>query len=90
MITVTINNMERKQMAKEKKPVSSDNNRQDTAPFSTINYILFAVGLIIITAGWFLLRAGHISISPVMLILGYCVIVPVAIILKPGSGEKSK
>lgn len=70
-------------MAKEKKPVSSQ-SKQDTAPFCRINYILFAVGLIIITAGWFLLRAGHISISPIMLILGYCVVIPVAIILKPG------
>ncbi len=76
-------------MAKEKKPVSSQ-NRQDTVPFSNINYILFAVGLIIITAGWFLLRAGHISISPIMLILGYCVVIPVAIILKPGSKKEKQ
>lgn len=75
-------------MAKEKKPVSSQ-NRQDMVPFSNINYILFAVGLIIITAGWFLLRAGHISISPIMLILGYCVVIPVAIILKPGSKKEN-
>lgn len=76
-------------MAKEKKPVSSQ-KRQDTVPFSNINYILFAVGLIIITAGWFLLRAGHISISPIMLILGYCVVIPVAIILKPGSKKEKQ
>ncbi|MCK5132132.1 MAG: hypothetical protein KAR40_08295 [Candidatus Sabulitectum sp.] len=74
-------------MAKDKKPVSSL-NRQDTVPFSNINYILFAVGLVIITAGWFLLRAGHISISPIMLILGYCVVIPVAIILKPGDKKE--
>lgn len=76
-------------MAKEKKPVSSQ-SRQDTEPFSSINYILFAVGLIIITAGWFFLRAGHISISPIMLILGYCVVIPVAIILKPGDKKEKK
>lgn len=76
-------------MAKEKKPVSSQ-GRQDTEPFGSINYILFAVGLIIITAGWFLLRAGHISISPIMLILGYCVVIPVAIILKPGDKKEKK
>jgi len=76
-------------MATEKKPVSSQ-KKQDTVPFSNINYILFAVGLIIITAGWFLLRAGHISISPIMLILGYCVVIPVAIILKPGSKKEKQ
>ena len=76
-------------MAKEKKPVSSQ-SRKDTVPFSSINYILFAVGLIIITAGWFFLRAGHISISPIMLILGYCVVIPVAIILKTGDKKEKK
>ncbi len=76
-------------MAKDKKPASSQ-SRQNTAPFSTINYILFAVGLVIITAGWFLLRAGHISVSPIMLILGYCVIIPVAIILKPGDKKETQ
>ncbi len=76
-------------MAKEKKSVSS-RQKQDTVPFGNINYILFAVGLIIITAGWFLLRAGHISISPIMLILGYCVVIPVAIILKPGDKKEKQ
>lgn len=76
-------------MAKDKKLVSSQ-NRQNTVPFSNINYILFAVGLVIITAGWFLLRAGHISISPIMLILGYCVVIPVAIILKPGDKKEKQ
>ena len=75
-------------MANEKKPVLAKNGH--TVPFSKINYLLFAIGLIIITAGWFLLRAGHISVSPVMLILGYCVVIPVAIILKPGDKKEKQ
>ncbi len=76
-------------MAKQNKPVSSK-GKQSTVPFGSINYILFAVGLVIITAGWFLLRAGHISVSPVMLILGYCVVIPVAIVLKPGKAKEKQ
>jgi hypothetical protein len=75
-------------MAVEKK-TSPVENKSDTTPFSTINYILFAAGLIIITAGWFLLRAGSISLSPLMLILGYCVVIPAAIILKPKTEKAS-
>ena len=70
-------------MANTKKPVKTEEQRE-SIPFTMMNYILFAAGLLIITAGWFLLRAGHISISPIMLILGYCVIIPVAIIIAPG------
>jgi hypothetical protein len=56
-------------------------------PFSKLNYILFAAGLLVITAGWFLLRGGHISIAPIMLILGYCGIIPLAIIIKQKKTE---
>ncbi len=75
-------------MAKDKKIVET--NKDVMTPFSNINYILFAVGLIMITGGWFLLRGGHISISPIMLILGYCVVIPVAIILKPKDKKEDK
>jgi hypothetical protein len=74
-------------MVKDKKPASS-NEKQSVVPFSSVNYILFATGLVVITAGWFLLRAGHISLSPVMLILGYCVVIPAAIVLKPGNSKE--
>ena len=59
----------------------------ESVPFSKLNYILFAVGLLVITAGWFLLRGGHISIAPIMLILGYCGIIPLAIVLKQKKTE---
>ncbi len=56
-------------MPKNRKSVPRVDKRE-TVPFGKLNYILFAAGLLLITAGWFLLRAGHISISPLMLILG--------------------
>lgn len=52
------------------------------APFTLMNYLLFAGGLLDIIVGWFLLRSGHITIAPIMLILGYCVIIPLAIVLR--------
>jgi len=75
-------------MAKNKKNPPTVDVRE-TVPFGKLNYILFAAGLLLITAGWFFLRAGHISLSPIMLILGYCVVIPVAIIVKPGKGGSS-
>jgi len=76
-------------MANNKKSVPQEDKRE-TVPFGKLNYILFAAGLLIITAGWFLLRAGHISLSPVMLILGYCVIIPVAIVFAPKKKNSSR
>lgn len=51
-------------------------------PFRMRNYILFAAGLAIIVGGWFLLRAGNITLAPIMLVLGYCAVLPLAIVLK--------
>lgn len=61
-----------------------------TAPFTLANYLLFAGGLIDIIVGWFLLRAGSITIAPIMLILGYCGIIPLAIVYRSRTGKKEK
>lgn len=60
---------------------------EGAAPFTLVNYILFAAGLLDIIAGWFLLRGGHITIAPVMLIAGYCVIIPIAIVFRKKQPE---
>lgn len=70
---------------KKKAAAPSEEKGEDTggaAPFTLINYVLFAVGLLDIVLGWFLLRGGRITVAPIMLILGYCVIIPMAIILR--------
>ncbi len=45
------------------------------------NVILLTVGLIIIIVGYFLLGKGSITAAPILLVLGYCVVVPLSIIL---------
>ena len=79
-------------MAKNKKVATESIDQKEStegaAPFTLVNYILFAAGLLDITVGWFLLRGGHITIAPVMLIAGYCVIIPLAIIFRKKQPEK--
>jgi len=77
--------------AKKKASATGKNDRGsiEEAPLTTLNYILFIAGLVVITAGWFLLRAGHVSISPILLVLGYCVMIPLGIIVRPGGGNKN-
>ena len=42
--------------------------------------IFLAVGLVSIVAGYVFLGYGSISLAPVLLVLGYCVLVPMALI----------
>ena len=78
-------------MAKKEKTapekIDKTESTEGAAPFTLVNYVMFAAGLLDIIAGWFLLRGGHITIAPVMLIAGYCVIIPVAIIFRKKQPE---
>ncbi len=62
--------------------IDQKDSMEGAAPFTLVNYILFAAGLLDIIIGWFLLRGGRITIAPIMLIAGYCVIIPLAIVFR--------
>jgi hypothetical protein len=50
--------------------------------FKKKNYLLLGAGLVTIIAGFISLNAGSITLAPVLLILGYCVLIPLALLLK--------
>lgn len=49
--------------------------------FSAINGILGAAGILAVSVGYFLLSQGSITLAPLLLVLGYVVLLPLAIIL---------
>ena len=57
--------------------------------FGKINYLLFGIGLIVIIIGYLIMTTGEtesyqsVKLSPIILILGYCVFIPAAILIKP-------
>jgi len=55
----------------------------DHLPFDRENLILFGIALAVIVVGYLFLARGSITIAPILLVLGYCVLVPVAIIFRP-------
>ena len=56
--------------------------------FSTINYVLFSIGLVLIIAGYFIMAAGEVNsfqsltLAPIMLFVGYLIIIPIALIYR--------
>jgi hypothetical protein len=50
--------------------------------FTKKNYIGFALGIVTIILGFISLSQGSITLAPILLVMGYCVIIPVAILLK--------
>lgn len=49
--------------------------------FSAINGILGAAGILTVALGFFLLSQGSITAAPLLLVLGYLILLPLAIIL---------
>jgi hypothetical protein len=51
-------------------------------PFGRKNYLLFGVGALVIVAGYVALAGGSITLAPILLLLGYLVVIPWAILAK--------
>ena len=52
-------------------------------PFGRKNYLLFLIGVITIMAGYILMYlTADIVWAPVVLVIGYCVIIPISIMIK--------
>ena len=46
------------------------------------NWILLGAGIATIIAGYILLSQGSITMAPILLVAGYCVLIPIAILIK--------
>ena len=57
--------------------------------FSPANYIIFLVGIVIIILAYIIMALGTtnsfqaLTLAPIMLIIGYLIIIPLAIVYRP-------
>jgi len=62
----------------------------DSLGFTSANYIFFAIGIIVVILGFVALKIGSITIAPILLVIGYCVIIPIAILYRVKKDEPGK
>ncbi len=58
--------------------------------FGRNNYILLVIGIVVIILGFVTLAKGSITLAPILLVTGYCVIIPLAILIKSGFAHQKK
>ena len=58
-------------------------------PFGPKNYLLMGAALVLIIIGYIALGSGSITLAPILLVLGYCVLFPLGIIYG-GRREKAE
>ncbi|NQW29752.1 MAG: DUF3098 domain-containing protein [Ignavibacteria bacterium] len=65
-------------------------------PWTRRQYVIIGVGLAVIIAGFLLLSTGistswdnplAVSVAPVVLVIGYCVIIPIALLVRKKDAE---
>ena len=63
--------------------------------FSSKNYLIFGIGLVLIILGYFIMVMGTVNsfqsltLAPIMLFIGYIVIIPLALIYRDKSDKNS-
>jgi hypothetical protein len=73
-------------MAKTNTPkrsgTATEIGNRPTLSFSRVNAILLGAAVVVIVVGFTLLAQGSMTVAPVLLVLGYCVLLPIGIIKK--------
>ncbi|MBI65655.1 MAG: hypothetical protein CMG64_05140 [Candidatus Marinimicrobia bacterium] len=70
-------------------------NTQNDWTFTYINYLLFLIGVITIITGYIIMYTGEtesfqsVRLSPMILVIGYCVIIPISILYKSRGGSST-
>jgi hypothetical protein len=84
---------QRKKVKRQPKAAQAKRRRrQGTVALGQRNVLLLVAGIVVILIGYFLLGRGSITAAPLLLVIGYCVMVPLSLVLwmkKPQTKEES-
>ena len=65
-----------------------NNNKEPIWPFNKFNYLIFGIGVLTIMLGYLLMSTGKVDsfqsirLSPLLLFIGYVVLIPLSIFFK--------
>ena len=66
-------------------------------PWTRRQYVVIGIGMAVIAVGYLLLAAGNstswdnplsVDVAPVVLVLGYCVVIPIGIMIKKSTASE--
>lgn len=62
-----------------------DTHNEVKWPYGKKNYIFFGAALLVIIIGFFMLSQGDETLAPILLVVGYLILIPIALMLKDDS-----
>lgn len=73
--------MAKQKRAEKRQQPQKKKRREGSLVLGKRNVWLLMAGIGVILLGYFLLGRGSVSVAPLLLVIGYCVIVPLSIML---------
>ena len=79
----------------EKAAKTRRGNQRAALPFKKQNYFLFGIGILTLILGYIALSVGpwdsfwSLTLAPILLVLAYCVIIPVSILYRKRDSQES-
>jgi hypothetical protein len=70
--------------------------KEETLPLARQNFLIIGGGLAVILAGYLAMLEGSVEgflplvVAPILLVLGYCVIIPVGILYRKSSASRTQ
>lgn len=64
---------------------NTDRHNEINWPYGKKNYIFFGFALFVIIIGFFSLSKGSDTLAPILLVLGYLILIPISLMLKDDS-----
>lgn len=58
--------------------------------WGTLNTVLLAAGVALLGAGYMSLSRGSITLAPVLLVIGYCGLIPAALLVRGNEAESGE
>jgi uncharacterized membrane protein HdeD (DUF308 family) len=67
---------------KEKTAISEKREKTEEIRFGKANYLLLFLGVLSVALGYLTLSKGSITLAPVLLVIGYCMLIPFGIVIR--------
>lgn len=67
---------------KGKISISGKRDKEGGIRFGKANYLLLSLGILSIALGYLTLSKGSITLAPILLVVGYCILIPFGIVIK--------
>ena len=65
-------------------------DKKNTLYLNKINWIIFATGILSIILGYIFLAREFLTLSPILLVLGYAVLIPISLVFKGFKGKEDR